>query len=126
MAQVPEALGEYIAIAYAELRGEEQQDKNPTTYTTARTLLSILRLAQALARLRFSHAVAQPDVDEALRLMKMSKVRLRCTIRVAAPTGPSDRACRQLRRCPLRSRAGCPPDAQPFLYSIGMTTCVVS
>jgi DNA replication licensing factor MCM7 len=73
---IPEALGDYISVAYAELRAEEQQDKNPTTYTTARTLLSILRLAQALARLRFSDTVLQPDVDEALRLMKMSKVSL--------------------------------------------------
>lgn len=33
----------------------------------------MLRLAQALARLRFADTVAQPDVDEALRLMEASK-----------------------------------------------------
>lgn len=43
------------------------------SYTTARTLLAILRLAQALARLRFSEQVAQGDVDEAIHLMHMSK-----------------------------------------------------
>eukprot|EP00889_Picochlorum_renovo_P002263 jgi/Picre1/29293/NNA_004685.t1 len=50
--------------------------RGPTPYTTARTLLSILRLSQALARLRFSDEVEQSDVDEALRLMKMSKASL--------------------------------------------------
>ncbi|KAF8147911.1 hypothetical protein K438DRAFT_1779780 [Mycena galopus ATCC 62051] len=41
--------------------------------TSARTLLGVLRLAQALARLRFSDAVELPDVDEALGLMECSK-----------------------------------------------------
>ena len=60
-------------------------------YSTARTLLSILRLSEAIARLRWSDEVsallhiscwskaffakvAQSDVDESLRLIKMSKV----------------------------------------------------
>ena len=74
---VPRELTEYVAAAYAELRQEEvESGKDAHSYTTARTLLSILRLAEALARLRFSKAVAQSDVDEALRLMKMSKASL--------------------------------------------------
>ena len=36
------------------MRAVEQAEKQPHSYTTARTLLSILRLAQGLARLRFS------------------------------------------------------------------------
>ena len=72
---------------------------SPQGYTTARTLLSILRLSEALARLRWAdqvsvcicmqkysvinlsscllylHQVIEDDVNEALRLMKMSKVR---------------------------------------------------
>jgi DNA replication licensing factor MCM7 len=36
-------------------------------------LLGVLRLAQALARLRFAAAVLHADVDEALRLMAASK-----------------------------------------------------
>jgi DNA replication licensing factor MCM7 len=43
---------------------------------TARQLLSILRLSQALARLRFSDYVAREDVDEAIRLTHMSKASL--------------------------------------------------
>ena len=73
---VPSSLSEYVATVYAELRQEEVQSSVPHTYTTARTLLSILRLAQALARLRFADEVSQSDVDEALRLMKMSKASL--------------------------------------------------
>ena len=48
------------------------QKTGSTTYTTARTLLSILRLSQALARLRFQEDVIQEDVDEAVRLMEAS------------------------------------------------------
>ena len=44
---------------YAELREMEATQQVPHGYTTARTLLSILRLAQALTRLRFERAVAQ-------------------------------------------------------------------
>ncbi|BDA48060.1 DNA replication licensing factor MCM7 [Coccomyxa sp. Obi] len=72
----PRELTEYVAAVYAEMRQEEAQAQVPHSYTTARTLLSILRLSQALARLRFSQFVAQADVDEALRLMRMSKVSL--------------------------------------------------
>jgi DNA replication licensing factor MCM7 len=43
---------------------------------TARQLLSILRLSQAIARLRFSDYVAREDVDEAIRLIHMSKASL--------------------------------------------------
>jgi DNA replication licensing factor MCM7 len=70
---VPAALGDYVAAVYAELRAEEAAAEVPHSYTTARTLLSILRMGQALARLRFADVVEQSDVDEALRLLKMSK-----------------------------------------------------
>lgn len=50
---------EYIAAVYAEMRMEEAQTEQPHSYTTARTLLSILRLSQALARLRLDDVVTQ-------------------------------------------------------------------
>lgn len=53
-------------------KDEELQNKSHT-YTSARTLLGILRLAQALARLRWADVVEHADVDEALRLMECSK-----------------------------------------------------
>ncbi|KAH9609126.1 hypothetical protein KSS87_004492 [Heliosperma pusillum] len=73
---VPRELEEYISTAYSSIRQEEARSDTPHSYTTIRTLLSILRLSAALARLRFSNTVAQSDVDEALRLMQMSKFSL--------------------------------------------------
>ncbi|KAF0887729.1 hypothetical protein E2562_003966 [Oryza meyeriana var. granulata] len=73
---VPRELEEYIATAYSSIRQEEAKSNAPHSYTTIRTLLSILRISIALARLRFSETVAQSDVDEALRLMQMSKYSL--------------------------------------------------
>lgn len=50
---VPSILTEYIAAIYAEMRQvERQQTEAASTYTTPRTLLSILRLGQAMAKLR--------------------------------------------------------------------------
>ncbi|KAK9076542.1 hypothetical protein SSX86_004876 [Deinandra increscens subsp. villosa] len=73
---VPRELEEYIATAYSSIRQEEAKSNSPHSYTTVRTLLSILRISAALARLRFSESVGQSDVDEALRLMQMSKFSL--------------------------------------------------
>ncbi|PPR01493.1 hypothetical protein CVT26_015116 [Gymnopilus dilepis] len=73
---VPREVSSYVVDSYVRLRkmskDEEMQNKSHT-YTSARTLLAILRLAQALARLRWSDLVERSDVDEALRLMECSK-----------------------------------------------------
>mmetsp|Transcript_9292 Transcript_9292/g.42310 ORF Transcript_9292/g.42310 Transcript_9292/m.42310 type:complete len:690 (+) Transcript_9292:125-2194(+) len=74
---VPSELADFIASAYAEMRQDElDAGEMAMGYTTARTLLSILRLSEALARLRWADQVVEDDVNEALRLMKMSKVSL--------------------------------------------------
>ncbi len=99
---VPASLSEYIVTAYSNMRREEakQSAQQQFTYTTARTLLAILRLSTALvsifgqqhtrnnriavlifsssilycqARVRFDEEVKQSDVDEAMRLMHVSK-----------------------------------------------------
>lgn len=57
--QPAESLTDYVAAVYAEMRAEEASSDVPHSYTTARTLLSILRLSQALARLRFADSVEQ-------------------------------------------------------------------
>ena len=41
-------------------------------YVTPRTLLAIIRLAQAMAKLSFRDIVNQNDVDEAIKLMDFS------------------------------------------------------
>lgn len=46
-------------------------------YVTPRTLLAIIRLAQAMAKLNFRNEVRQADVDEALKLMDYSIKSLR-------------------------------------------------
>ena len=73
---VPTAVSEYMVKAYVKMReqqGRDEKNKKQFTHTSPRTLLGILRLAQALARLRFSEEVVQQDVDEALRLIEASK-----------------------------------------------------
>ncbi|KAL5003980.1 hypothetical protein ScPMuIL_017436 [Solemya velum] len=69
---IPEALADYITGAYVEMRKEARNSKD-TTFTSARTLLGILRLSTALARLRLADSVEKEDVNEAMRLMEMSK-----------------------------------------------------
>ncbi|KIL69837.1 hypothetical protein M378DRAFT_157073 [Amanita muscaria Koide BX008] len=73
---VPPYVSSYIIDSYVRLRKvskDEAEQKKSHSYTSARTLLGVLRLAQALARLRQSGTVEKPDVDEALRLMECSK-----------------------------------------------------
>lgn len=48
-------------------------------YVTPRTLLAIIRLAQAMAKLQFRDEVKQSDVDEAIKLMDYSIRSLRTT-----------------------------------------------
>uniref|UniRef100_F7AUJ3 DNA replication licensing factor MCM7 n=1 Tax=Ciona intestinalis TaxID=7719 RepID=F7AUJ3_CIOIN len=69
---VPLELRDYITAAYVELR-KEARASNDATFTSARTLLSILRIATALARLRLADVVEKDDVNEAMRMMEMSK-----------------------------------------------------
>ena len=80
---VPPEVAPYIVEAYVSLRMQDRPGKSnqgnkagDQTAMTARQLLSILRLGQALARLRFSDFVAREDVDEAIRLTHMSKASL--------------------------------------------------
>jgi DNA replication licensing factor MCM7 len=81
---VPPDVAPYVVEAYVSLRQQDRPGPRNTssnkagdqTVMTARCLLSILRLSQALARLRFSDYVAREDVDEAIRLTHMSKATL--------------------------------------------------
>lgn len=70
---VPESVAPYIVEAYVDLR---KQSKDDQTSLTARQLLSILRLSQALARTRLADVVEFEDVDEAIRLTHASKASL--------------------------------------------------
>ncbi|PIA12811.1 MCM-domain-containing protein [Coemansia reversa NRRL 1564] len=93
---LPRAVGDYIVGAYVQLRQQHKASAAATrrglarseidsgaaplrpavSNATPRTLLAILRLAQARARVRAAAAVAAEDVDEALRLMDAAHVSL--------------------------------------------------
>ncbi|KAK5306561.1 DNA replication licensing factor MCM7 [Exophiala xenobiotica] len=76
---VPKSVSEYMVGAYVRMRQQQKRDegsKKQFTHTSPRTLLGVLRLSQALARLRFSNEVVNEDVDEALRLTEASKASL--------------------------------------------------
>lgn len=71
---IPVELTQFIAEQYVQLRADDARAKdNRSSYTTARTLLGVLRFSQALARLRFADSVAMQDITEAIRLMEASK-----------------------------------------------------
>ncbi|KAL5597003.1 hypothetical protein BROUX41_006326 [Berkeleyomyces rouxiae] len=75
---------DYMVKTYVKMReGQRRAEKRGEqfTHTTPRTLLGIVRLAQALARLRFSNQVINDDVDEAIRLIEASKASLATTDR---------------------------------------------
>lgn len=97
---IPEELCTYIVEAYVTLRQQDATEQarlqrssgsrfhnsasgfdsssnnHAQTAMTARQLLSILRLSQSLARLRFATEVINQDVDEAIRLVYVSKASL--------------------------------------------------
>eukprot|EP00939_MAST-03C_sp_MAST-3C-sp1_P000076 g76.t1 len=76
---VPPELAGKIVNEYVEMRKNDLNDskKNQETHSmTARMLLSILRLAQALARIRMHSKVCEEDVDEAIRLQRVTRAQL--------------------------------------------------
>lgn len=73
---VSKEVSETVVSSYVQMRQrqkEEQGTKNQFSHTTPRSLLGILRMAQALARIRFSNEVSAADVDEAIRLSEVCK-----------------------------------------------------
>ncbi len=83
---IPSKLTSYIVEAYVSLRSLDNsrigsydlvtRTQNDQTVMTARQLLSILRLSQALARLRLANEVSNEDIDESIRLIYSSKASL--------------------------------------------------
>jgi DNA replication licensing factor MCM7 len=76
---IPKEVADYIVGAYVNMRKlakKAEQDNKSFTHASPRTLLGIIRLSQALARLRFADVVVLEDADEALRLIEVSKASL--------------------------------------------------
>ncbi|KAJ3196512.1 Mcm2-7 hexameric complex component [Irineochytrium annulatum] len=75
---VTKETSQYLVNAYINIRRSGDEGASAELqYSTPRTLLSLIRMATALttfkARLRFSEEVEIGDVEEALRLMEISK-----------------------------------------------------
>lgn len=76
---IPKPVADYMVGAYVRMRQQQKRDesaKRQFSHASARTLLGVVRLSQALARVRFSETVVTEDVDEALRLIEVSKASL--------------------------------------------------
>ena len=71
---IPASLHNYIVAKYVEKRKFQGEDKSDQSYmyVTPRTLLGIIRLSQAMAKLNFRNEVTMNDVDESLKLMDYS------------------------------------------------------
>jgi DNA replication licensing factor MCM7 len=76
---IPKELTEYITENYVLLREESrtQRKAGQGLFTSARTLLAILRMSTSLARLRLVDVVEKDDVKEAMRLMEYSKTSMK-------------------------------------------------
>ncbi|KXS17754.1 MCM-domain-containing protein [Gonapodya prolifera JEL478] len=88
-------VADYVVNQYVKMRGD--QTTRELQYTSARTLLSIIRMATAKARLRFSDEATEEDVREAVRLLDVSKSSLATALGAAEDTDPSDRIYSVLR-----------------------------
>ena len=69
-------LHETITGMYVNMREDSQSGGKDDTFTSPRTLLAMLRISTALARIRMSNEVLESDVEEAARLMHESKASL--------------------------------------------------
>lgn len=73
---IPRHLMDYVVRAYVDMRAKDKARAAAAggrSTLTARQLLSILRLAQAHARLEMRMDILQKDIDEAIRLVNVSK-----------------------------------------------------
>lgn len=85
---VPEILTDMIVEAYITMREKarnksERENIDCSTFTSPRSLLAIIRISTALARLRLASSVAKEDVQEAIRLIEMSKDTIFTAVEIA-------------------------------------------
>merc|ERR1719420_1386203 len=94
--------GEALVKAYTDLRDLGRNRGRKTITATPRQLLSLIRISEALARMRHSEKVSGEDVAEALRLHKVATQQAATDPRTGRidvgmiSTGQSDEERRQL------------------------------
>jgi DNA replication licensing factor MCM7 len=101
---IPQELNDYVVAHYCALRQKERDEMDGRSYVTPRTLLSILRLAQAVAKLRFDEEVSRSDVDAALALMTASQASITPDIERRVRDDPISRVYQAVRTHALRTR----------------------
>jgi DNA replication licensing factor MCM7 len=89
---IEDALQRDVVDAYVAMRDDEKRGDvdSRKSYTTPRTLLALLRLSQAHARIRFSKRVERQDFEEAMRLMKVSKESVELSAPARKDSNPLD------------------------------------
>lgn len=70
--QLTDAAITSLVDEYVKLRGQGRSAQSKVVTATPRMLESLIRLSEALARMRLSEFVQSQDVDEALHLMKVA------------------------------------------------------
>lgn len=97
------SVNDYVVQAYIRLRQDskrEMDSKFSFGQATPRTLLGIVRLSQALAKLRLADIVDIDDVEEALRLVRVSKESLyQETNKPKKTKAPPRRSSQSSRKC---------------------------
>lgn len=82
---IPEELSEKLIDIYLEIRSRGRiEDTTESLFTSPRSLLAIIRLSTAFARLRLSDQVEVKDIDEAVRLYNVARESIETETR--APT----------------------------------------
>uniref|UniRef100_A0A0K0F4X2 DNA replication licensing factor MCM7 n=1 Tax=Strongyloides venezuelensis TaxID=75913 RepID=A0A0K0F4X2_STRVS len=69
---VSQGLSQRLVDMYADIR-KHARSSNDSTYTSPRILLGVIRMATAVARIRLADEVTMEDIEEAIRLMEVSK-----------------------------------------------------
>uniref|UniRef100_A0A1I7VQ02 DNA replication licensing factor MCM7 n=1 Tax=Loa loa TaxID=7209 RepID=A0A1I7VQ02_LOALO len=69
---IEEKLRDRLVNMYVDLRKDARNNKN-SVFTSPRSLLAVIRLSSALARLRLSDVVQSSDIDEAVRLLEVCR-----------------------------------------------------
>eukprot|EP00792_Barthelona_sp_PAP020_P005594 TRINITY_DN2720_c0_g1_i1.p1 TRINITY_DN2720_c0_g1~~TRINITY_DN2720_c0_g1_i1.p1 ORF type:complete len:753 (+),score=196.28 TRINITY_DN2720_c0_g1_i1:37-2295(+) len=67
---------EYVSIRQAERLNHRNPNKGMVGHTSPRSLLTVLRLSQALARIDLAREVSQEHINEALRLISSAQASL--------------------------------------------------
>jgi len=83
---IPESLSQKFVQLYLEIRERKRSDcREGILFTSPRSLLAVIRLSTAFARLRLAEIVTESDVDAAMELYNCSRESIDGTTKSATP-----------------------------------------